>query len=102
SQKAGELDLERSSSPELSSKKQNKLDKNRPDYKNSTYFVNGLRPFQSGMVFFYAILQRAFIFLESAATAETRLKMKLLNFVTRLLPKCRFLSIEQSSVSVLI
>ncbi|MDE1385516.1 MULTISPECIES: hypothetical protein, partial [Bacillus] len=44
-QKAGELDLERSSSPELSSKKQNKLDKNRPDYKNSTYFVNGLRLF---------------------------------------------------------
>ncbi|MGZ0683675.1 hypothetical protein, partial [Bacillus paralicheniformis] len=64
-----------------SSKKQNKLDKNRSDYKNPTYFVNSLeRPFQSGMVFFYAILQRAFIFLESAAAAETRLKNETIKF----------------------
>ncbi|WP_458795828.1 hypothetical protein, partial [Bacillus paralicheniformis] len=43
SQKAGELDLEKSSSPAFSSEKQNKLDKNRSDYKNPTYFVNGLK-----------------------------------------------------------
>ncbi|WP_205687257.1 hypothetical protein, partial [Bacillus paralicheniformis] len=42
SQKAGELDLEKSNSPAFSSKKQNKLDKNRSDYKNPTYFVNSL------------------------------------------------------------
>ncbi|TWN98095.1 hypothetical protein CHCC20488_0275 [Bacillus paralicheniformis] len=33
-----------------------------------------------GMVFFYAILQRAFIFLESAAAAETRLKNETIKF----------------------
>ncbi|MDW6054854.1 hypothetical protein R4T60_11720, partial [Bacillus paralicheniformis] len=43
SQKAGELDLEKSNSPAFSSKKQNKLDKNRSDYKNPTYFVNSLQ-----------------------------------------------------------
>ncbi|WP_205687252.1 hypothetical protein, partial [Bacillus paralicheniformis] len=42
-QKAGELDLEKSNSPAFSSKKQNKLDKNRSDYKNPTYFVNSLK-----------------------------------------------------------
>ncbi|OLF96489.1 hypothetical protein B4121_0700 [Bacillus paralicheniformis] len=37
------MDLEKSNSPAFSSKKQNKLDKNRSDYKNPTYFVNSLK-----------------------------------------------------------
>ncbi|OLF90372.1 hypothetical protein B4121_3647 [Bacillus paralicheniformis] len=39
------MDLEKSNSPAFSSKKQNKLDKNRSDYKNPTYFVNSLTSF---------------------------------------------------------
>ncbi|MCV9370139.1 hypothetical protein OIO07_18015, partial [Bacillus paralicheniformis] len=51
SQKAGELDLEKSNSPAFSSKKQNKLDKNRSDYKNPTYFVNSLQYTLIGYIF---------------------------------------------------
>ncbi|WP_420977377.1 hypothetical protein, partial [Bacillus vallismortis] len=44
SKKTGELDLERTNSPAYSTEKQNKLDKNRSDHKDPTYFVNSLKP----------------------------------------------------------
>ncbi|WP_420976724.1 hypothetical protein, partial [Bacillus vallismortis] len=52
SKKTGELDLERTNSPAYSTEKQNKLDKNRSDHKDPTYFVNSLK-LRLGGVFAY-------------------------------------------------